>query len=171
VADSHHNEDPGWFSWRSLLTIFVPWVGLQQAQKDGANALEMLRQLFTAFTSALLLIGVVVLFLASGNSSERAMSPGVVAAGVAGYGVVSLFISRLVERPLDCSDTGALLVSYRTRFFLRIAFAEAAALVGFVGFFGSPVTSVGHERPGRGGQWPPRSSRQRAMRLSVERNP
>ena len=41
-------------------------------------------------------------------------------------------------------------------------------------FLGSSSISVGHAvcwRPGRGGQWPPRSSRQRAMRLSVERNP
>ena len=39
---------------------------------------------------------------------------------------------------------------------------------------GSPVVSVGHAaclRPGRGGQWPPRSRRQRAMRLSVLRKP
>jgi len=41
-------------------------------------------------------------------------------------------------------------------------------------FSGSSSVSVGHAaagRPGRGGQWPPRSRRQRAMRLSVERNP
>ena len=38
-------------------------------------------------------------------------------------------------------------------------------------FFGSPSGSVGHGRLGRGGQWPPRSRRHRAMRLSVERNP
>ena len=135
MTDQHHDEDPGWFSPTSLLTIFVPWVGLRRAQKDGTNALEMLRQLFTAFATALVLIGLVVLLLSSGNSSENAMSPGIVAAGVAGYGVVSVFIPRLVERPLDCTDAGALLVSYRTRFFLRIAFADAAALVGFVGFF------------------------------------
>lgn len=135
MTDPHHHEDPGWFSSTSLLTIFVPWVGLRRAQKDGANALEMLRQLFTAFAVALLLIGVVVLFLASGDSSENAMSPGIVAAGVAGYGVISLFIPRLVERPLDCTDAEALLVSYRTRFFLRIALADAAALVGFAGSF------------------------------------
>ena len=135
MTDPYHDEDPGWFSSRSLLTILVPWVGLQRAQKEGINALGMLRQLFTAFASALFLIGVVVLFLASGNSDPNAMSPGIVAVGVAGYGVVSLVAPRLVERPLDCTDPGALLVSYRTRFFLRIALADAAALVGFVGFF------------------------------------
>lgn len=115
--------------------MFVPWVGLQRAQKEGINALEMLRQLFTAFASALLLIGVVALFLASGSTNESTMSPGVVAVGVAGYGVVSLFIPGLFERPLDCTDPASLVGSYRTRFFLRIAFADAAALVGFVGSF------------------------------------
>jgi hypothetical protein len=37
-----------------------------------------------------------------------------------------------------------------------------------VGITGSPSGSVGQPRPGRGGQWPPRSRRHRAMRLSVE---
>jgi hypothetical protein len=50
-------------------------------------------------------------------------------------GVLSLVVSRLFERPLDCSDEAALLVGYRTRFFLRVAVAEAPALVGFVGSF------------------------------------
>lgn len=131
----HREDDPAWFSSRSLLTLFIPWLGLQRAQKDGVNSLEMFRQLFTAFAAALFLIGLVVLFLAPGGPGDAAMSAGVVAIGVAGYGVISLFIPRLFERPLDCADPQALLASYRTRFFLRIAFADAAALVGFVGFF------------------------------------
>ena len=44
-------------------------------------------------------------------------------------------VGRVVEKPLDCSDDRRLAESYRTRFFLRIAFAESAALFGFVGFF------------------------------------
>ena len=131
----HREGDPGWFSWRSLLTLFIPWLGLQRASKDGVNALEALRQLFTAFAAALFLIGIVVLLLAPVGSRDDAMPAGVVAIGVAGYGVVSLLVPRLVERPLDCTDAQALLASYRTRFFLRVAFADAAALVGFVGFF------------------------------------
>lgn len=135
MSDPHRDEDPGWFSSSTLLTVFVPWLGVQRAQKEGVIALAMVRQLFTAFASALLLIGMVVLFLASGSSSENAMSSDVAAVGVAGFGVISLIVPRLIERPLDCSDPGSLLASYRTRFFLRIAFADAAALVGFVGFF------------------------------------
>ncbi|MGV3759887.1 MAG: hypothetical protein ACO1PW_10160 [Actinomycetota bacterium] len=135
MTDAHQDGDPGWSSSKSLLTILVPWVGLRRAQHEGAGALEVLRQAFTAFVAALVLIGVVVLVLASGVSDEDAMSPGLVAAGVAGFGVISLFLPRLFERPLDCTDAGTLLVGYRTRFFLRLAFAAAAALVGFVGVF------------------------------------
>jgi hypothetical protein len=38
-------------------------------------------------------------------------------------------------------------------------------------YFGSRSRSVGYARPGSWGQWPPRSTRERAMRLSVERKP
>jgi len=61
-----------------------------------------------------------------------------------------------VERPLICGDDQSLAASYRTRFFLRIAFAGVAALLGFVGFFltyawwtypiGVVITAVGFHR-------------------------
>src|SRR5215831_6094873 len=38
-------------------------------------------------------------------------------------------------------------------------------------FWGSSTQSVGHERPGRGGQSPPRLSMARPMRASADRNP
>lgn len=40
--------------------------------------------------------------------------------------------SLVASPPLNCSSPETLLGSYRIRFFLRLAFAEAAALVGFV---------------------------------------
>ena len=135
MAEGPHGEDPGWFSAKGLLWLLIPGLGIQRAQRDATDALGVLRVVFTSFSMALLFIGVVVAFLASGSSSEGTMSAGVVAAGVAGYGAISLFVPRLVEPPLDCSGPPALLASYRTRFFLRIAIAEAAALLGFVGFF------------------------------------
>jgi hypothetical protein len=61
-----------------------------------------------------------------------------------------------VERPLVCTDDVALAGSYRTRFFVRVAFAETAALFGFVGFFiasvwwvypaGAAITLIGFAR-------------------------
>jgi cbb3-type cytochrome oxidase subunit 3 len=85
---------------------------------------------------SLVLIGVVVIALTGNGTAEPdRLAASVVAAGVVAYGVLSLFAPRLIERPLDCSDESALVTGYRTRLFLRIAFAHAAALVGFVGFF------------------------------------
>ena len=48
-------------------------------------------------------------------------------------GVGSYFGCRLIERhkPLDCGTDGSLLESYRSRIFLRIAFAEVPALLAF----------------------------------------
>src|SRR5262249_49114381 len=46
--------------------------------------------------------------------------------------VVSVVIPRTVERPLNCSTPTALAFGYRTRFFLRMAFAQSVALFGFV---------------------------------------
>ncbi|MDZ7673907.1 MAG: hypothetical protein U5K30_02395 [Acidimicrobiales bacterium] len=82
------------------------------------------------------LIGVVVTSCRPAwTGAEEAIAGSVVAVGVAGYGLLSLFAPRLLEPSLDCSSRDALIDAYRTRFFLRMAFAESAALVGFVGFF------------------------------------
>lgn len=64
MSDPHRDEDPGWFSVRSLLTAFVPWVGLRQAQKEVVNTLSATRRLFTAFANAAALVGFVGFFLA-----------------------------------------------------------------------------------------------------------
>jgi hypothetical protein len=48
---------------------------------------------------------------------------------------VGVLWSSRFEPPLNCTSDATLAVSYRARFFFRIAFSEAAALFGFVGFF------------------------------------
>jgi cbb3-type cytochrome oxidase subunit 3 len=128
-------NDPGWP--RSLLWVLVPPLAIRRAQRSGdANVLQLLRLLFTSFAMSLVLIGVVVIALADSEPAEADRpAASVVAAGVVAYGALSLFAPRLIERPLDCSDETALVSGYRTRLFLRIAFANAAALIGFVGFF------------------------------------
>lgn len=111
-------------------------LGMRRAQQAGdATALQMLRQVFLSFVMALFLIGLVVALTVSGTSQAGGPSSPVVAAGVAAYGVFSLVAPRLFERPLDCTADAALVSGYRTRLFLRIAFAQAAALLGFVGAF------------------------------------
>jgi hypothetical protein len=93
----------------------------------------MLRLLFTAFALQLVLLGIVVIALAGTETAEPDRpAASVVAAGVVACGVLSLFAPRLIERPLDCTDETALVSGYRARLFHRIAFAQAAALVGYV---------------------------------------
>jgi hypothetical protein len=54
------------------------------------------------------------------------------AAVVVVVGIVSLVSPRLIRRPLECSSDANLASTYRTRFFLRIAFGNVPALVAFV---------------------------------------
>ena len=54
--------------------------------------------------------------------------------------VATTALERKAERPLDCSSLTSLASSYRTRFFLRVAFAETVALFGFVfAFIGGTI--------------------------------
>ncbi len=76
----------------------------------------------------------VVPLSATTTLTARPVSVVAVAVAIMVFGVFSIVVPRLVERRLDCSDDRLLAGSFRTRFFLRIAFAESAALVGFVGF-------------------------------------
>jgi len=76
--------------------------------------------------------------------------------------MISVLLGRSIEEPLSCGNEVQLKTSYTNRFFIRIAFSEAAALLGFVGFFvtGEPwvypaaalITFVGFARaaPTRG---------------------
>jgi F0F1-type ATP synthase membrane subunit c/vacuolar-type H+-ATPase subunit K len=153
----HRTEDPGWFSGKTILWALVPGIGLRRAQADGtASVLFTLRAVFTSFVMALVMFGVVLAFIGSADAEPSGPSTSVVAAAVVGYGLVSLVVPRLVERPLSCASEADLVTGYRTRFFLRVAFAEAAALLGFVGVFvsgelwmyplGAAFTAVGFVR-------------------------
>jgi F0F1-type ATP synthase membrane subunit c/vacuolar-type H+-ATPase subunit K len=98
-----------------------------------ANGLILLRQVFMTFCLAIVMFGVVLTFLWPSQSTEPE-SPAL-ALGLLGLGVIAGITGRLIEKPLLCANDASLAGSYRTRFFLRIAFAESAALFGFVGFF------------------------------------
>jgi hypothetical protein len=155
MAHPDGGEDPGWFT-KSMLWALVPGFGIQRAMAspDG-SALLLLRAMFTSVVMTLVAFGVVLALIAGGMEPDGT-STSVVAAGVAMIGALSLVLPRVVEQPLDCSSEGALVGGYRTRFFLRVAFAEAAALAGFVGAFltgeawmylvGMPFTAVGFVR-------------------------
>jgi F0F1-type ATP synthase membrane subunit c/vacuolar-type H+-ATPase subunit K len=88
---------------------------------------------FTTFCISLALFGVVLAFLYP--SAPPTDPPTVLVGGLLLWGAIGVLLTPRIEKPLNCTDDSTLASSYRTRFFLRIAFAQAAALFGFVGFF------------------------------------
>lgn len=130
------DNDPGWPVRKELLLALVPGVAqifLRRRLDKTANPLALLRQVFMSFCLAIVGFGVVLAFLWPSQSKEAA-SPGL-AIGLVVLGAAAGIAGRLIEKPLLCTDDRSLAWSYRVRFFLRIAFAESAALFGFVGFF------------------------------------
>lgn len=75
---------------------------------------------------------------------------------VAALGCSSLVSQPLISRPLDCASAETLAVSYRARFFVRLATSEVVALAAFVlgatwgpwwvFFLGAAFTLVGFAR-------------------------
>lgn len=128
-------EDPGWLSGKSLLEAVFPIFAVRRRPDGDVNILQVTRQLFTAFALALVLIGLVVLVLA-GDADPDPGGPdtGLVAAGVVAYGLLSLLLPGRLAPSLDCSSDVSLITTYRSRFFVRIAFADSAAIIGFTGF-------------------------------------
>jgi hypothetical protein len=121
--------DPGWgFSWKSMPLVFAPQA-MRRAGRSGRDPLLDLRFVFLTFVAAIFSIGVVAFFL--GNMSGRPDRTGLSVAIVVAVGCTSLLAQRVVPRPLDCTSLESLASSYRTRFFLRIAISDAAALVAF----------------------------------------
>lgn len=133
-----YEDDPGWqLTWRSVLVAVVPGMLARQNRKnavDGADLLVQLRQLFLAFVVAIAGITLVVAVIFSSHGEPEGQSP-LIAAAFVGGGVGALVAQRLLSRPLDGTTDQTLVTTYRTRFFLRLAFGEIPALVGFVGFF------------------------------------
>ncbi len=131
------DDDPGWPRSLRLLVFVVPFVGMlnrRRLQRGGGDGLILLRQVFLSFSLALVMFGVVLALLYPSSPPPRDPPTTVVTGLLVFSGIVALLATR-IERPLDCTDDAKLAGSYRSRFFLRIAFAESAALFGFVGFF------------------------------------
>ncbi|HEU5082172.1 MAG TPA: hypothetical protein VFU14_02440 [Acidimicrobiales bacterium] len=94
--------------------------------------LQQLRIMLASFVAVLAILGVVAVAVAPDSGDVPAAAVG---GAVVLYGLASRLASRLIERPLDCASPESLRLTYQTRFFLRIAIAEAAALIGFAGVF------------------------------------
>jgi len=141
--------DPGWGkAARESLWGLIPVVSLPRRQRRiakavGNDGLVVTRAIFLSFVLALALIGVVVAILTNfsklGRGPNSLHTPAAVGFGV-GVAVVGLGGQLLSARiggrlPVESTMTPSQIAgAYRVRFFLRVAFSEAAALVGFVGF-------------------------------------
>jgi hypothetical protein len=106
-----------------------------RAVGHAGDVLTATRQVFIGFVGALVLFQVVLVFIGTDPAIEPSATFALVLLAV---GVVNVFVvspSLVRKQPLDGSSPGKLLATYRTRFFLQVAFAESAALFGFVAFF------------------------------------
>jgi F0F1-type ATP synthase membrane subunit c/vacuolar-type H+-ATPase subunit K len=121
--------DPGWqFSPRMLLFLLPGYLQFTIRRAEQRDGLELTRQVWLSFASALVLIGVVVFPL--GLAPAGRPFPWVIGLAVAtgGFHVAE---SLALSKPLSCADPAALASTYRTRFFLAVALADALALLAF----------------------------------------
>jgi hypothetical protein len=136
VTDSSQ-DDPAWFSWRELPLTLVPAVAIRRIVKTGGSTLQLVRTFFSGYLVMLAAIGLVVVVLsvwADGGSRSSNLSTPIVAVGVTAVGALCLVASQLARSNVDCSTDRSVAEWYRSRFFVRIAFADASALAGFAGF-------------------------------------
>lgn len=133
---SELNDDPGWRrSTRHALLGLIPGLRtLQLRRTREGEGLVVLRGVFLSFLLALAMLGVVVVVLDINTSGFGTLSELPVALVVLSVGVASVVASALVGPDLQCQDDVQMAKRYVQRFFLRLALAETAALVGFVGF-------------------------------------
>jgi F0F1-type ATP synthase membrane subunit c/vacuolar-type H+-ATPase subunit K len=134
MSSDTRDDDPGW-PLGILLLALVPGVGARRARQRIAgqrpDGLVATRMLFVSFTSALLMYGLVVFWVTAGQSGPNPPTTLAVALVIVGAGVS--LVEPLFEKRLDCTTNATLIGSFRTRFFVRVAFAEVPALLGFVG--------------------------------------
>lgn len=91
-----------------------------------------MRFVFVNFAAAPVYFLLVLLFLIPAGGGSVASS-----ALIAAVGVLALAAQRVVvaRRPLKLGSAGQLAISYRSRFFARVAFAQLPIFIGFVATF------------------------------------
>lgn len=157
-------RDPGWSkAFRQAALGMIPGVGmvlyLRRVREGVTDGLTLLRALFLTFVAGFVLVGVVVAVLVNLSTfavSQRGVPVPPFAGVVVVFGVGALVAGARLSRPMSASTAPGLAGAYRTRFFLRVAFAEAPALAGFAGFvstgrwwlypLGAAFTSIGFVR-------------------------
>jgi hypothetical protein len=140
--------DPGWSgAAHHAALMLIPGVGIQRYQarirRDGTDGLVVTRTIFLTFALALAAIGGVVAVLTNFSNLDHgphrpdaSMTRGFTAAPVV-ISTAALIVSARIGGRLrvTATTTAARLAGlYRARFFIRIAFSDACALIGFSGF-------------------------------------
>ena len=124
-------EDPGWrIGWRSL-AFLIPYVHFIYMRRTRGDSLVNLRSLYLSFLGSLVLYGLLLPSLVPFRGDRATLLWAIALIVLA---IVAFAFPRVVERPMPCD---ALAGYFRTRFFLRIAFANMTALFGFVFAFTS----------------------------------
>lgn len=138
--DPTSHDDPGWrAAGLDPVSLLLPHLMARRAVSRGGSPLLLLRRLLLTFAVSVVAVGAVAVLLTTtgGITSEAAVIDAPVAAAVVALlGVASLAAQRLVNPPLECER---LAKTYRTRFFLHVAFANVPMLLGF-----TAVVVTGH---------------------------
>jgi hypothetical protein len=133
--------DPGWgAAVRKVPLAMLPTRGMRMAS-GSTDSLTVMRLLWLTFTAVMVLLGVVVVVI------DRVAPGGGVDGRAVGVVVVGLgAVAQLVAAKVVTDITGATMPEVRAAaqraFFLRVALAEPAALLGFLGFVVSGNAAV-----------------------------
>ncbi len=124
--------DPGWGpTLRTLPKLFVPFVGMRTmaGQSDGLTALRML---WCVFAGALILVWIPVAIAAPELDGQVSVFTALIV--VVAIGVSTQLAARMLGAGHDVTDASRFVASFQRTTLVRVALAEAAAIVGFVGF-------------------------------------
>jgi F0F1-type ATP synthase membrane subunit c/vacuolar-type H+-ATPase subunit K len=126
-----NEADPG---WRPALSRTVrslnPFHVLKRVKTIPQDGLTVTRSILLSIVYALFVFVIVLTVIAPTRAGDIGPFPYLVAAA----GLISISaVTWLVRRPLAAGDEKSLASAWRTRFFVGLGFAEAAAMLGFLG--------------------------------------
>lgn len=125
-GDENLPDDPGW-PWYST-TVLPGMTRRYLVMHSADDQRRVLRTITVGFVEMIVGLAILGIWMSTGGAHDA--SP--VLIGASGVAMVAPLFARRLGRGLDCSSNVALAESYRTRFFLRAAFANVPALAAFV---------------------------------------
>ena len=141
TSNGEHGPDPGWSpALRSAWKFAIPFTAIASSRgtddPSAGSGITAVRSVFISFCVAQPLVGFTVAVLAIAADLGEITDP-IATTLIAAVAEVALVAAgfHFSNRPLDCRDPKALSISYTSRrFFVVLAFANAAALAGFTAF-------------------------------------